>query len=172
MDPVEDYNQWQERSRIRLFKGAKWRLEASRFELSQYKLSLLCLYQGKAKAIRYLNNINGDNELIISFTEKEWSLSINGHDVSRNFGIPLKHNSAWKHIKRARAISGYPIRRFTVTQNRQIPEWRAVNHDQCGFNYRLPEDKTDYLRVEMPDVFRSMELGMSQVSKSNSKTIK
>ena len=58
-----------------------------------------------------------------------------------------------KYIRRARAVSGYPIRRFTVTKNMKIPEWESVNHELCGFNYRLPDDKTSYLRQQMPEVW-------------------
>ena len=52
--------------------------------------------RGRPTQIRYLNNINGDNELVIGFDESEWNISINGKDVSRKFGQSLRHNGAWK----------------------------------------------------------------------------
>ena len=119
---------------------------------------------GRATQIRYLNNINGDNELVVSFDQTSWKISINGKDVSRKFGAPLTHNKSWNYVRRARAVSGFPIRRFTVTKNRQIPEWTKINHNLCGFNYRLPDEKSTYLREEMPDVFRQIEIGMTQLA--------
>ena len=50
----------------------------------------------------------------MSFDQTNWKISINGKDVSRKFGAPLTHNKSWTYVRRARAVSGFPIRRFTV----------------------------------------------------------
>ena len=114
--------------------------------------------RGQAK-IRYLSNI-GDNEIQITFDDKKWIISINGRDVSLKLNRNgLAHKNTWRRISRARAKSKYAFRRFTVTKNCQVQEWKNINHNLCGLNYQLKEEHIDQLRVKHPKLYEEVNVG-------------
>ena len=105
--------------------------------------------RGAAKPIKQLKNINAENELIVSFDQKNWKIQVNGVYVSDRFGS-LAHNDSWKKVQRARGIANQPVRRFAITENMEIPQWKSINHDQCGYHYRLSGSTMNKLSYAMP----------------------
>ena len=106
--------------------------------------------RGAAKMIKQLKSVNAENELIVSFDQKNWKIRVNGVDVSNKFGS-LAHNDSWKKVQRARGIANQPVRRFAITENMEIPQWKNINHDQCGYHYRLSGSTMSQLSSAMPD---------------------
>ena len=80
--------------------------------------------------VRELSNLDRENEMVVSFNKRIWTIEINGVDVTDRFKPAVTHNGNWKKVRRVRAKSKKVIRRLTVTINQKIPEWEKLNHDQ------------------------------------------
>lgn len=117
--------------------------------------------RGRPVMIKELSNLDRENEIIVSFNKRTWTLEVNGADVTAKFKPPLLHNGNWKSVKKVRAKSKSIIRRLTVTIDQKIPEWAALNHDQCGHNYKLTGKHYDHLAQTFPALIASINIGKS-----------
>merc|ERR1712131_94815 len=115
--------------------------------------------RGRPIRVSALSNLNRDNELIVGFDDRTWNIVVNGVDISEKFDKPLIHNGSWKRIRRARGTSKNAVRRFAVTENREIPAWRDLNHAQCGYHYKLTSEQDEHLRLNVPDLVLAYEHG-------------
>ena len=46
-----------------------------------------------------------------------------------------------------------------MTENLEIPAWRDINHDQCGYHYKLTAEQDQHLRLNVPDLVQAYEHG-------------
>ena len=46
-----------------------------------------------------------------------------------------------------------------MTENREIPAWRDLNHAQCGYHYKLTSEQDEHLRLNVPDLVLAYEHG-------------
>merc|ERR1719431_220820 len=116
--------------------------------------------RGKAVRIPSLSNLGRENEIIVSFSDKEWTIAVNGEDVSPKFGT-LLHNNSWRAVKRVVGSSNNIIRKLVVTENQQIPEWRDLSHKDCGFHYKLTEEQNNHMRTKFQDILEKVNVGKS-----------
>ena len=58
-----------------------------------------------------------------------------------------------------RGTSKSAVRRFAVTENLEIPAWRDINHDQCGYHYKLTAEQDQHLRLNVPGLVQAYEHG-------------
>ena len=111
--------------------------------------------------IKQLSNLDRENEIIISFNKRIWTVEVNGLDVTNSFKPPLGHNGNWKKVKKIRGKSKNMIRRLTATINQKIPEWAKLSHDQCGRHYQLNQEQLSHLGTTFPSLLSSMNVGKS-----------